>query len=60
MVMGATNRPHDVDPAILRRMPATFHVGLPVRTNCSQPLFVCDKQTLTVSDKCKSVGAAQH
>ncbi|XP_034027441.1 ATPase family AAA domain-containing protein 1-A-like [Thalassophryne amazonica] len=29
MVMGATNRPRDIDPAILRRMPTAFHVGLP-------------------------------
>lgn len=29
IVMGATNRPQDLDKAILRRMPSQFHVGLP-------------------------------
>ncbi|GJQ81869.1 hypothetical protein Trydic_g9895 [Trypoxylus dichotomus] len=29
IIMGATNRPQDLDRAILRRMPAAFHVPLP-------------------------------
>ncbi|XP_045478101.1 outer mitochondrial transmembrane helix translocase [Harmonia axyridis] len=29
IIMGATNRPRDLDRAILRRMPAAFNIGLP-------------------------------
>ncbi|VDP27101.1 unnamed protein product, partial [Soboliphyme baturini] len=37
VVVGATNRPNDVDKAILRRMPCHFHVGYP---NAEQRLAV--------------------
>ncbi|CAI5660375.1 unnamed protein product [Oreochromis niloticus] len=30
IIMGATNRPDDMDPAILRRMPTKIHIKLPV------------------------------
>lgn len=30
IIMGATNRPEDIDPAILRRMPTKIHIKLPV------------------------------
>jgi ATPase family AAA domain-containing protein 1 len=41
IVMGATNRPRDLDQAIQRRMPSMFHIGLPVSANfyCPSNIF---------------------
>uniref|UniRef100_A0A673ZRG2 Outer mitochondrial transmembrane helix translocase n=1 Tax=Salmo trutta TaxID=8032 RepID=A0A673ZRG2_SALTR len=38
IIMGATNRPQDLDSAILRRMPTRFHINQPVSlfTNCTR------------------------
>lgn len=38
IIMGATNRPQDLDRAILRRMPATFHVTMPTTIQRQQIL----------------------
>lgn len=48
VVMGATNRPSDVDKAILRRMPAMFQVGLPSAEKRKQILnLVLERETLS-------------
>lgn len=40
IIMGATNRPQELDRAILRRMPATFHFGLPVNKISIDPYHI--------------------
>lgn len=40
VIMAATNRPRDIDKAILRRLPCRFHIGLP---NASQRVDIFEK-----------------
>lgn len=47
VVMGATNRPQDVDKAILRRMPAMFQIGLPSKLKRKDILtLILENETL--------------
>lgn len=49
MVLAATNRPWELDEAILRRLPRAFEVGMPDKTQRSSILKVILKDELCES-----------
>lgn len=50
LIIGATNRPEDVDPAILRRMPQMFYIGLPNENQRRKILDVILKEETLAND----------
>ncbi|XP_045451296.1 outer mitochondrial transmembrane helix translocase isoform X1 [Melitaea cinxia] len=50
IIMGATNRPQDLDRAIQRRMPATFHVAMPAAPQRERILQLILRAEPTASD----------